>query len=56
MIFVLENNQDIYNSHLNKESEDYQGDDTHKTEDDERNTHMPAIDNLSPIPEVQENF
>jgi len=41
---------------LNKESEDYQGDDTHKTEDDERNTHMPAIDNLSPIPEVQENF
>lgn len=40
---------------LNPESEDYRGDDTHQTEDDERNTPMPAIDGLSPIPEVPEH-
>jgi hypothetical protein len=37
---------------LNRESEDYEGDDTHKTEDDERNTKMPQIDGRSPIPPV----
>lgn len=37
---------------LNRESEDYRGDDTNKTEEDEKNTHMPEID--TPIPPIQE--
>ncbi len=37
---------------LNKESKDYVGDDTNKTEEDERNTHMPAIDDKYEIPPV----
>ncbi|MBS0287655.1 MAG: hypothetical protein JSR17_10185 [Proteobacteria bacterium] len=39
---------------LNVESEDYQGDDTDQTVKEERDTKMPAIDDLSPIPEIQE--
>lgn len=39
---------------LNRESEDYKGDDTHQTEDEERDTPLPSIDGLSTIPELPE--
>ncbi|MBI2790856.1 MAG: hypothetical protein HYX61_02760 [Gammaproteobacteria bacterium] len=39
---------------LNVESDDYEGNDTNKTRNIERNTQMPAIDDRSPIPEIQE--
>lgn len=39
---------------LNKDSEDYQGDDTNLTEQQERATKLPAIDSRNVIPEVPE--
>jgi hypothetical protein len=40
---------------LNPDSIDYEGDDTNKTEDDEKATALPDIDGLSTIPEVPEH-
>ncbi|MBS0290841.1 MAG: hypothetical protein JSS07_12505 [Proteobacteria bacterium] len=39
---------------LNVESEDYQGNDTGQTAQEIRETPLPDIDGLSPIPEIQE--
>jgi hypothetical protein len=39
---------------LNVESDDYEGDDTNETRWIQRNTPLPAIDERSPIPEIQE--
>lgn len=39
---------------LNRESEDYKGNDTNKTEEIEKKTKLPSIDSLSDIPELPE--
>lgn len=40
---------------LNVDSKYYQGDDTGRTEKEIKNTHMPSIDERSPIPPIQED-